>query len=78
MSIEEDIAQRIDKELHGDCGYGVGEHLAAVLMPLVRRAQAEAWDEGFTRGFYKGQIMSGDFDASEADVTNPYAAQEVK
>lgn len=42
MDIEQEIAQRIDKALDGDCGYGTGEWLASRLMPLVRRAQAEA------------------------------------
>lgn len=42
MDIEQEIAQRIDKELDGDCGYGTGEWLALKVMPLVRRAQAGA------------------------------------
>lgn len=41
MTLEEEIARTIDKALDGDCGYGVREHLAAALMPLVRRAQAD-------------------------------------
>lgn len=39
----------------------------------VELAAAEkAWDEGFSRGFYRGQILSGDYDASEAGISNPY------
>lgn len=33
---------------------------------------AKAWDEGFSRGFYRGQILNGDYDASEAGIDNPY------
>ena len=35
MTFLEEIAQRIDKALDGDCGYGVGKHLAEQLSPLI-------------------------------------------
>lgn len=49
MTFLEEIAQRIDKALDGDCGYGVGEHLAEQLSPLIAehdaRVQAETLRE---------------------------------
>lgn len=40
--LREKVAQTIDKELDGDCGYGVGEYLADALMSLF----AAAWEDG--------------------------------
>lgn len=37
-----------------------------------RQARAEAWDEGFTRGFYAAQALPRGADASESTVDNPY------
>ena len=38
---------------------------------FVARMLAEAWDEGFTRGFY--DVLAGaDRDASESAADNPY------
>lgn len=45
MTVEEEIAQTIDKALDGDCGDGVGESLAARLAPLLNRVRAEALRE---------------------------------
>ena len=49
----------------------VGKILAAVLPDLL----AEAWDEGYTRGFYDREQLSPDMpgrDASEGATLNPY------
>lgn len=73
MDIEAEIAQRIDKELDGDCGYGTGEWLASQIMPLFRRAQAEAWDEGFDAG-ERDVLEHETFD--EPCIKNPYIEQE--
>jgi len=43
-----------------------------------REIAAEAWDEGFTRGFYSGQSMRSDADASESPVENPYRADRLR
>lgn len=40
MTFLEEIAQRIDKALDGDCGYGVGKHLAEQLSPLIAEHDA--------------------------------------
>jgi len=37
-----------------------------------------AWDEGFDRGFYSGQAMPSDADASESPVRNPYEADRIE
>lgn len=42
MSIEEEIAQTIASEVRRSARV---EDWAAALMPLVKRAQAEAWDQ---------------------------------
>lgn len=49
---------------------------ALLASPVIRRIQAEAWDEGFSRGFYKGQISPIDMDASDVDVTNPHEEEQ--
>ena len=36
---------------------------------------ADVWDAGFTRGFYSGQAMPTDADASESPVENPYRTE---
>ena len=38
----------------------------------LRQIKAEAWDEGYTRGFYAAQILPSDADASEGGGTNPH------
>lgn len=38
----------------------------------LNEIRAEAWTEGFDKGFYRGQILHGDYDASEAGIENPY------
>lgn len=38
----------------------------------LNEVKAEAWTEGFDKGFYRGQILHGDYDASEAGIENPY------
>lgn len=43
-----------------------------------REVAARAWDEGFTRGFYSGQAMRSDADASESPVENPYDADRIE
>lgn len=42
------------------------------LVELIRKEREEAWDEGFDRGFYRGQVLPGDRDACEAGIENPY------
>ena len=42
----------------------------------VRAIKAEAWDEGFTRGFYDG-LAGGPRDASESSAVNPYDDESV-
>lgn len=37
MPSREQVAQRIDKILDGDCGYGVGEHLADAVLALFEK-----------------------------------------
>lgn len=45
----------------------------AARLPAVQTVSAEqAWDEGFTRGFYAAQSLPSDADASESTVQNPY------
>lgn len=53
------------------------QHLAAALMPLFRRAQAEAWGEGYVRGWGEGKST----ELSEHEhrhPANPYIEQEVE
>lgn len=38
----------------------------------LNEIRAKAWTEGFDKGFYRGQILYGDYDASEAGIENPY------
>lgn len=42
----------------------------------LNEIRAEAWAEGFDRGFYRGQILHGDYDACEAGIKNPYRPDE--
>lgn len=42
------------------------------LEELIRKEREDAWTEGFDRGFYRGQVLPGDRDASEAGIENPY------
>jgi hypothetical protein len=57
------------------------KHVAEALLPVVEQvvaeARGEAWDEGFTRGFY--DILAGKFqrDASESTAENPYRADAI-
>lgn len=46
----------------------------------LRAEKAEAWDEGFTSGFYTGTgpRWGIDSDASEPNVTNPYEREVAK
>ena len=49
--------------------------LNATLPAEVVRQKAEAWDEGYTRGFYDREQLSPDMpgrDASEGATPNPY------
>ena len=57
------------------------DEIAAALAPLiearVREARAEAWDEGYAKGFYRAQAIHNDDpdrerDASEFDDPNPF------
>ena len=41
MTFLEEIAQRIDKALDGDCGYGVGGYLADQIAPLIAAHDAK-------------------------------------
>lgn len=43
-----------------------------------RKWQAEAWDEGFTRGFYAAQTMPPTADASESSARNPHDRDDPK
>lgn len=48
MSIQEEIAQGIDKALDAWQGdESEPQFVAAAIMPLVRKAQAEAWSAGW-------------------------------
>ena len=47
--------------------------------PTVAQVKAEAWDEGYTRGFYDREALSPSLpgrDASEGRSTNPYRESE--
>ena len=47
----------------------------SVLADAIRQAKAEAWDEGYTRGFYDREMMPGEVrDAAEGPSENPYRA----
>lgn len=55
------------------------------VLPLITAAApfiaAQAWDEGFTRGWYAAQVRFNtdperEVDASEVDVPNPYRGGE--
>lgn len=41
MTFLDQIAQRIDKALDGDCGYGAGGYLAEQLAPLIAEHDAK-------------------------------------
>jgi|GEM_PF-6241070 len=43
-----------------------------ILAAHESQARAEAWDEGYTRGFYDSQPLSNTADASEGSSENPY------
>lgn len=47
--------------------------LAPLIDRLVEQARAEAWDKGFSRGFYD-VLAGGDRDACESAAVNPYDA----
>jgi len=38
----------------------------------IRKAKEQAWDEGFTKGFYSAQVLLLDSDACESPINNPY------
>lgn len=42
----------------------------------LRQIKAEAWDEGFTSGFYSGQALPAGSDASESVARNPYDKED--
>lgn len=66
MSIEEELEQAVrDWE---DATRGIDASFAEYIMPLVKRAQAEAWAEGAESGFYNPEIR-GFVDYPD----NPYA-----
>lgn len=46
------------------------------LSELIRKEREEAWEEGFDRGFYRGQVLPGDRDACEAGIENPYRKEQ--
>lgn len=51
---------------------GSREQIRAEFDAWLNEELAKAWTEGFDRGFYRGQILHGDYDASEAGIENPY------
>ena len=70
------------REWGGHCVRAAEEILTA-LTPAVERirreAKVEAWDEGFTRGWYAaGAKFNDPRDASEAGIVNPYEPEESK
>ena len=55
----------------------VREHDAPLIEARVREARADAWDEGYAKGFYRAQTIHNDDpdrerDASEFDDPNPF------
>lgn len=89
MNLEDEIAQTIaNSHFCMKVGYLPTEpwempdpssgdmQIACDLLPLVKRAQAEAWDAGFTRGFYAGQAYPDGADASEPPSRNPHVENE--
>lgn len=71
MDIEEEIAQTLSKNwrnMHTNESLGQQRMLAAAIVPLVRRAQAEAWDEAWLDAVAH----------SKARTDNPYIEQEVE
>lgn len=68
MNIGEEIAQALDGLLVDSYDSPSSETLAAAVMPLVKRAQAEAWSQGHAHGeFYADDPI--------AFQDNPYAAE---
>ena len=72
------VAQRL---IHPDATHVANFDPPTVLALIAalkeaRAGLADAWDEGFTRGFYSGQAMPTDADASESPVENPYRRTE--
>lgn len=76
MDIEEETSAAISGALrvkiNREPNPGMVEHIAAALMPLVKRAQAEAWDEAVESAsleetLYRTYIYHGD---------NPYIEKE--
>lgn len=59
--------------------YGSDLKVADVLAPfvesLLNAAKRDAWNEGFTRGFYD-VLAGGDRDACESAAANPYDRSE--
>ena len=77
MNIEEEIAQQIREHLVGADGGADSRTIAAALMPLVKRAQAEARAEGWEAAAHRVIAMvdsDGMIDQHRVVfMTNPYA-----
>jgi len=57
------------------CGPKLSDRILDQITPaIVARAKAEAWDEGFSRGFYDPLAGSAK-DASESRARNPYETE---
>lgn len=48
------------------------DYIAAAVLPIIRKAQADAWDEGFDVGESSGYAIGRDTDAWENNIDNPY------
>ncbi len=63
-AIEDDGEHRVDAPV---------DALAEQLAERDAHVRAEAWDEGYTSGFYDREVMPGEVrDASEGPSENPY------
>jgi hypothetical protein len=77
MTLSEEDVKSLHQAIRNweDFGGPVLDGVVPAVERIVARHRAEAWDEGFSRGFYKAQARYSDdsMDASEVDAPNPYA-----
>ncbi len=65
--MRERVAQAIDKALDGDCGYGVGDSVADVILPLIEEAVTAERER--CAELVERDMVHGDFDPTcEADI----------
>jgi len=78
MSIQTEIAQRIDKALDGDCGYGVGGYLADQIAPLIAEHDAKVRAEALreARDNVRASSFWADGSDNYADRVRGYLSNE--